>query len=61
VAVPDGALFIGVVLAFPNGLAGICTKATSSHGDRLIASRKPKTGGKNGWTGGSVADGAPAE
>ncbi len=56
-----GGLFIAVVLAFPNGLAGIWRDHVQSHIDRLIASRKPKTGGKNGWTGGSVADGAPAE
>ena len=56
-----GGLFIAVVLAFPNGLAGIWRDHVQSHIDRLIASRKSKTGGKNGWTGGSVADGAPAE
>jgi urea transport system permease protein len=56
-----GALFIAVVLAFPNGLAGIWQDHIQPRIDRLIAWRKPKTGGKNGWTGGSVADGAPAE
>lgn len=56
-----GALFIAVVLAFPNGLAGIWRDHVQTHIDRLIASRKPKAGGKNGWSGGSVADGAPAE
>lgn len=56
-----GALFIAVVLAFPNGLAGIWRDHVQPHIDRLISSRKPKPGGKNDWTGGSVADGAPAE
>jgi urea transport system permease protein len=56
-----GGLFIAVVLAFPNGLAGIWGDHVQPYIDRLISSRKPKTGGKNGWTGGSVADGAPAE
>ena len=56
-----GGLFIAVVLAFPNGLAGIWRDHIQSRIDRLISSRKPKADGKNGWTGGSVADGAPAE
>jgi urea transport system permease protein len=56
-----GGLFIAVVLAFPNGLAGIWSDYVQPRIDRLIASRKPKAGGKNGWTGGKVADGAPAE
>jgi urea transport system permease protein len=56
-----GALFIAVVLAFPNGLAGIWRDHVQTHIDRFIASRKPKAGGKNGWSGDSVADGAPAE
>ncbi len=56
-----GGLFIAVVLAFPNGLAGIWSDYVQPHIDRLISSRKPKTDGKNGWTGGNVADGAPAE
>jgi len=56
-----GGLFIAVVLAFPNGIAGIWRDHIQSRIDRLISMRKPKAGGKNGWTGGSVADGAPAE
>jgi urea transport system permease protein len=52
-----GALFIAVVLAFPNGLSGIWLDYVQPHIDRLLASRKPKSG----WTDGSVADGAPAE
>ncbi len=48
-------LFIAVVLAFPNGLAGIWGDYVQPHIDRLLASRK------SGWNGGSVADGAPAE
>ena len=54
-----GGLFIAVVLAFPDGLAGIWRDYVQPRIDRLMASRKPKTG--NGWTDGSVADGAPAE
>jgi urea transport system permease protein len=54
-----GALFIAVVLAFPNGLAGIWRDHVQSRIDRLISSRKSKSG--NGWTDSSVADGAPAE
>jgi urea transport system permease protein len=54
-----GALFIAVVLAFPNGLAGIWRDHVQSRIDRLISSRKSKSG--NGWTDNSVADGAPAE
>jgi urea transport system permease protein len=54
-----GALFIAVVLAFPNGLAGIWRDHVQSRIDQLMASRKPKSGA--GWTDGSVADGAPAE
>ena len=50
-----GGLFIAVVLAFPNGLAGIWSDYVQPHIDRLISSRKP------GWTNNSVADGAPAE
>jgi urea transport system permease protein len=52
-------LFIAVVLAFPNGLAGIWSDYVQPYIDRLIASRKSKR--DNGWTDGSVADGAPAE
>ena len=54
-----GALFIAVVLAFPNGLAGIWRDYVQPRIDRLITSRKSKSG--NGWTDSSVADGAPAE
>ena len=54
-----GGLFIAVVLAFPNGLAGIWQDYVQPRIDRLIASRKPKSG--DGWTDNSVADGAPAE
>jgi urea transport system permease protein len=54
-----GALFIAVVLAFPNGLAGIWRDHVQPRIDRLISSRKLKSG--NGWTDNSVADGAPAE
>jgi urea transport system permease protein len=53
-----GALFIAVVLAFPNGLAGIWRDHVQPRIDRLLSSRKLKSGG---WTGNSVADGAPAE
>jgi urea transport system permease protein len=54
-----GALFIAVVLAFPDGLSGIWRDHVRPRIDRLIGSRKPKSG--NGWTDSSVADGAPAE
>jgi urea transport system permease protein len=54
-----GALFIAVVLAFPNGLAGIWRDHVQPRIDQLISSRKSKSG--NGWTDNSVADGAPAE
>jgi urea transport system permease protein len=54
-----GALFIAVVLAFPNGLAGIWRDHVQPRIDRLIASRKSKSG--SGWADNSVADGAPAE
>jgi urea transport system permease protein len=54
-----GALFIAVVLAFPNGLAGIWQDHVQPRIDRLIAARVRKSGG--GWTDNSVADGAPAE
>ncbi|MBR0786114.1 urea ABC transporter permease subunit UrtC [Bradyrhizobium iriomotense] len=53
-----GGLFIAVVLAFPNGLAGIWGDYVQPRIDRLIASRKSKP---DGWTDSSVADGAPAE
>ena len=54
-----GGLFIAVVLAFPNGLAGIWSDYVQPHLDRLISSRKSKS--DDGWTDKSVADGAPAE
>jgi urea transport system permease protein len=54
-----GALFIAVVLAFPDGLAGIWRDHVQPRIDRLLASRKSKSG--SGWTDSSVADGAPAE
>src|SRR6202046_615665 len=54
-----GGLFIAVVLAFPDGLSGIWRDHVQPHIDRLISSRKSKSG--NGWTDNSVADGAPAE
>src|ERR1700760_2131040 len=54
-----GGLFIAVVLAFPDGIAGIWSDYVQPRIERLIASRKP------GWnaaaTDSSVADGAPAE
>src|SRR6201989_2877014 len=52
-----GGLFIAVVLAFPDGIAGIWADYIQPHIDRLINSRKPD------WTAvdSSVADGAPAE
>src|ERR1700759_995118 len=54
-----GGLFIAVVLAFPNGLAGIWGDYVQPRIDRIISSRKLKPA--NGWTDTSVADGAPAE
>jgi len=51
-----GALFIAVVMAFPNGLAGIWSDHIQPYVDRLISGRKPKS-----WSDSSVADGAPAE
>ncbi len=57
-----GALFIAVVLAFPDGLAGIWRDYVQPHIDRVLSSRKVKNGADKGnWTDGSVADGAPAE
>ena len=43
-----GGLFIAVVLAFPNGLAGIWGDYVQPRIDRLMASRKSKSG--KGWT-----------
>jgi urea transport system permease protein len=62
-----GALFIAVVLAFPNGLAGIWRDHVQDYLVRLIAKRRPQLVVKAGWSGGStaaaapVADGAAAE
>jgi urea transport system permease protein len=53
-----GALFIAVVLAFPNGLAGIWRDHVQPRIDRLIQGRKKQA---SGWNDGPVADGAPAE
>jgi urea transport system permease protein len=53
-----GGLFIAVVLAFPNGLAGIWGDYVQPRIERLMPSRKSKP---EGWTDSSVADGAPAE
>jgi urea transport system permease protein len=51
-----GGLFIAVVLAFPDGIAGIWGDYVQPRIDRLINSRKP------GWAPTSVAaDAAPAE
>jgi urea transport system permease protein len=47
-----------VVLAFPNGLAGIWTDYVQPRIDPLMRKKDSK---KNGWTDTSVADGAPAE
>ncbi|MDB5500942.1 MAG: transporter permease protein [Tardiphaga sp.] len=52
-----GGLFIAVVLAFPNGLAGIWSDYVQPQVDKLLRKKSPK----NGWTDASVADGAPAE
>ncbi len=53
-----GALFIAVVLAFPNGLAGIWRDHVQPRLDRLLASRNPKD---TAWAAGSVTNGAAAE
>jgi urea transport system permease protein len=53
-----GALFIAVVLAFPDGLAGIWRDHVQPRIDRTFSS-KSKSG--KDWTDDSVADGAPAE
>jgi urea transport system permease protein len=50
-------MFIAVVLAFPNGLAGIWGDYVAPQIARLFTSGKSKPG----WTDKSVADGAPAE
>jgi urea transport system permease protein len=56
-----GGLFIAVVLAFPNGLAGIWGDYIQPRIDRLFTSRKSGSDPKNGKSFGPVADGAPAE
>jgi len=53
-----GALFIAVVLAFPDGLSGIWRDHVQPRIDRMFTS-KSKSG--KDWTNDSVADGAPAE
>jgi urea transport system permease protein len=53
-----GALFIAVVLAFPDGLAGIWRDHVQPRVDRLLVSRKPKDAA---WAVGSVTKGAAAE
>src|SRR6202000_95796 len=53
-----GGLFIAVVLAFPNGLAGIWGDYVQPRIDRLIAGRKK---GSFALPDNSVANGAPAE
>jgi urea transport system permease protein len=53
-----GALFIAVVLAFPDGLSGIWRDHVQPRIDRMFSS-KSKSG--KDWTDDSVADGAPAE
>jgi len=55
-----GALFIAVVLAFPNGLAGIWRDHVQLRLERLMT-RRTRAVGKSGWTSGSVADNAAAE
>ena len=50
-----GALFIAVVLIFPNGLSGIWRDYVQAHLDRLMARRSKKD-----WSG-PIANGAPAE
>ncbi|MBB1090064.1 urea ABC transporter permease subunit UrtC [Rhodopseudomonas palustris] len=56
-----GALFIAVVLIFPNGLAGIWRDHVQPLIDRLISKRKSGSDHSNGKSFGRVADGAPAE
>jgi urea transport system permease protein len=52
-----GALFIAVVLAFPNGLAGIWRDHVQSRVSLFFSARKVK----KGWISPSVPDSAPAE
>ncbi|MGP9812296.1 urea ABC transporter permease subunit UrtC [Rhodopseudomonas sp. NSM] len=56
-----GALFIAVVLIFPNGLAGIWRDHVQPLIDRLISRRKSGSDHSSGKTLGPIADGAPAE
>ncbi|MFZ5738038.1 MAG: urea ABC transporter permease subunit UrtC [Pseudomonadota bacterium] len=56
-----GALFIAVVLIFPNGLAGIWRDHVQPLFGRLISKRKPGSDRTGGKPFGQVADGAPAE
>ncbi|WBU31117.1 urea ABC transporter permease subunit UrtC [Rhodopseudomonas palustris] len=56
-----GALFIAVVLIFPNGLAGIWRDYVQPLFDKLISKRKPGSDPTGGKSFGPVADGAPAE
>jgi urea transport system permease protein len=57
-----GGLFIAVVLAFPDGLAGLWRDYVQPQVNKLMPKPKSEPGSKkNGWTGTSVADGAPAE
>jgi urea transport system permease protein len=53
-----GGLFIAVVLAFPNGLAGIWGDYVQPRVDRLLAGRKKPS---FALPDNSVANGAPAE
>jgi urea transport system permease protein len=54
-----GGLFIAVVLAFPNGLAGIWSDYVAPQIARLMGSSKSKS--SEGWADKPVADPAPAE
>ncbi|MBI5128382.1 MAG: urea ABC transporter permease subunit UrtC [Rhodopseudomonas palustris] len=56
-----GALFIAVVLIFPNGLAGIWRDHVQPLIDRMINKRKSGSDHHNGKSFGPIADGAPAE
>jgi urea transport system permease protein len=53
-----GALFIAVVLAFPNGLAGIWRDHVQSRVDRLLSFRKSKD---TSWPTDSITNSAPAK
>ncbi|MFC0241960.1 urea ABC transporter permease subunit UrtC [Rhodopseudomonas telluris] len=56
-----GALFIAVVLIFPNGLAGIWRDYVQPLIDKLISKRKSGSDHHNGKTIGPIAGSAPAE